>query len=100
MKSQYWLECKEPVRRLVLHAAYGDAMADNVQMFVDFTGASADEAGRAAHWNQVAGMFSRMPSWQAAVFLEMAGGNVETAVEIYLNSQGYWIFQLSFLPQL
>ena len=27
---------------------------------------------------------------QAAIFLEMAGGNVETAVEIYLSSQGGW----------
>ncbi|CAJ1348317.1 unnamed protein product [Effrenium voratum] len=41
-------------------------MAD-VQTFIDFTGAPPD---------------------QAAIFLEMAGGNVETAVEIYLSSQG------------
>lgn len=42
-------------------------MAANVQTFMDFTGASAD---------------------QAAAFLEMAGGDVETAVEIYMTSQG------------
>lgn len=26
--------------------------------------------------------------WEAAIFLEMTGGNVETAVEIFLSSQG------------
>jgi len=42
-------------------------MDANVQMFIDFTGAPAD---------------------QAAMFLEMTGGNVESAVEIYMSSQG------------
>lgn len=42
-------------------------MDANVQLFIDVTGAPAD---------------------QAAIFLEMAGGNVETAVEIYMSSQG------------
>eukprot|EP00435_Cladocopium_sp_Y103_P055554 s777_g18.t1 len=43
------------------------SMRADKELFIDFTGAPAD---------------------QAAIFLEMAGGNVETAVEIYMSSQG------------
>lgn len=58
----------------------------NVQLFIDFTGAPADQA----QWAEVGRcwVYCNVCCSEAAIFLEMAGGNVETAVEIYMSSQG------------
>ena len=65
-------------------------MAANVQTFMDFTGASADQAAlqRWCAKSRFEKLLFSCLLGKAAAFLEMAGGDVETAVEIYMTSQG------------